>query len=82
MGLNDFFAKLETIEPRPTEIIVLSVKFDSLYLDDLQVMFKIVQEKFPNNEVICIPDEINLESWDKDALENHISALSEFLEEL
>lgn len=82
MDLNNFVTKLETIEPHPTEAIVLYFNFNDIKLDKLNVLYEIVQNKFPNNAVICVPDKVSLESWSKDVLENYISMISEIIEEL
>ena len=45
---NNFLTKLETIEPRPTEAIVLYANSDGMKnIEELGVMFKIVQKEFP-----------------------------------
>lgn len=82
MVLNNFLTKLETIEPRPTEAIVLYFNFDDIKLDDLNVLHGIAQKKFPNNAIICVPDKVSLKQWSKDVLENYISMVSEIIEEL
>lgn len=80
---NNFLTKLETIEPRPTEAIVLYANSDGMKnIEELGVMFKIVQKEFPNNKVICISDKIDLKLWDRGMLENYIDTLNEILEEL
>lgn len=82
MVLNNLVTKLETIEPYPTEAIVLYFNFNDIKLDKLNVLYEIAQKKFPNNAVICVPDKVSLESWSKDILENYISMVSEIIEEL
>lgn len=81
MVLNNFFTKLETIEPRSTEVIVLY--FDSdCSLDELENIGKTIQKEFPNNKIICISDKVDLKLWDRDTLENYVNTLNEILEEL
>ena len=82
MTSSDFLTKLETIEPRPTEVIVFYFDIDHAPLEELPVMFEIAQREFPNNQIIFIPDKLNLELWDKSTLENHINNLNEILEKL
>lgn len=82
MALNNFITKLETIEPHPTEAIVLYFNFDDIAFGDLNVLYEITKKNFPNNAVICVPDKVSLESWSKDILENYISMISEIIEEL
>lgn len=45
-------------------------------------MFEIAQNEFPNNQIVFISDKLNLELWDKNALEDQISNLNEILEKL
>lgn len=78
---NNFLIKLETIEPRPTEVVVLY--FDSdCSLDELENICKTIQKEFPNNKVICISDKVDLKLWDRDMLENYINTLNDILKEL
>lgn len=80
---NNFLTKLETIEPRPTEAIVLYANSDGMKnIEELGVMFKIVQKEFPNNKVICVSDKVDLKLWDRGMLENYINTLNDILEEL
>ena len=81
MVLNNFFTKLETIEPRSTEVIVLY--FDSdCSLDELENISKTLQKEFPNNKIFYISDKVDLKLWDRDTLENYINTLNDILEEL
>lgn len=82
MDLNNFVTKLETIEPHPTEAIVLYFNFDDVDSYIINSICEYVQKKFPNNTIICVPDKVSLESWSKDALENYMSMISEIIEEL
>ena len=79
---NSFLTKLETIEPRPTEVIVFYFDADRAPLEELQVMFEIAQREFPNNQIVFMSDKLNSELWDKDTLKSQISNLNEFLEKL
>ena len=80
---NNFLTKLETIEPRPTEAIILYANSDGMKnIEELGVMLKIVQKEFPNNKVICISDKVDLKLWDRGMLENYINTLNDILEEL
>lgn len=82
MSLNNIVTKLETIEPHPTEAIVLYFNFDDIAFGDLNALYEITKKNFPNNTVVCVPDKVSLESWSKDILENYISMISEIIEEL
>jgi hypothetical protein len=80
--LNNFLTKLETIEPRPTEAVVIYYDPDSISLKELQATFEVAQKEFPNNQIIFVSDKMRVELWDKDTLKNQISTLSEILEKL
>jgi hypothetical protein len=73
---------VETLEQHPTEAIVLRFKFDDMPLDELECFFEVVQNRFPDNVIIAIPDNISLESCSKDVLENYISMIATMAEEL
>lgn len=80
--MNDIITKIETLEPHPTEAIVVSFNFNDIDFENMQLMFKEIQDNFPNNTVIAIPDFVNLHSCSKDVLENIISMIAEIIEEL
>lgn len=82
MSLNNLVTKLETIEPHPTEAIILYFNFDDIAFGDLNALYEITKKNFPNNTVVCVPDKVSLESWSKDVLENYMSMISEIIEEL
>lgn len=82
MVLNNFITKLETIEPHPTEAIVLYFNINNTTVCEMTHFHEITQKKFPNNTVVCLPDSVSLKSWSKDVLENYISMISEIIEEL
>lgn len=82
MVLNNFLAKLDTIDPRPSEAIVLYFNFDNIESDELLALNEITKMKFPNNTVICVPNKVNLEMWTKDTLKIYVSMINEMIEEL
>ena len=73
-GLN---VKLETIDPH--EAIVLYFNFETTDIDEMGRLHKYIDEKFPYNTVVLVPDRISLESWSKDELENYMSLISEVI---
>ena len=75
-------AKVEKLEPHPTEAIVFGFDFDKINLDDAYNLFNEIKSKFPNNTVLAIPHYFSLSSCSKDVLENIISVISEIIEEL
>lgn len=74
--------KIETIEPHPREAIVIYFNFDEVDVYEMQYIHKEVENKFPNNTIVCVPDKVSLEMWSKDELENYMSLISEIIEEL
>lgn len=72
-------SKIKTINPGQTEVIVLSINFDKIALNDVQDIFDIVQSKFPNNSILVAPDAVSLESWDKDYLLNYAKLVNKIL---
>lgn len=80
--VDNIIAKIEKLEPHPTEAIVVGFNFDDVPLQEMEYWFKIIKSKFPDNTVIAIPDYISLQSCSKDVLENMISMIAEIIEEL
>ena len=80
--MKDWITKIETIEPHPTEAIVVSFNFNAISLDNMQNLFNTIKSRFPNNTVVAIPDHISLQSCSKDVLANIISMITEIIEEL
>lgn len=81
--MNDnVITRIEKLEPRPTEVIVIGFNFGNICCEELQHMFNHIQSKFPNNKVIAIPDHISLQSCSKDVLENIISMISVVIDNL
>ena len=76
-GLN---VKLETIDHH--EAIVLYFNFETTDMDEMCRLHKHIENKFPDNTVVLVPDRISLESWSKDELENYISMISEIIENM
>ena len=80
--MNDWITKIETLEPHPTEAIVVGFNFNNISIENMKNLFNIIQSNFPNNTVVAIPDHISLQSCSKDVLENIISMITEIIEEL
>ena len=80
--MNDWITKIETLDPHPTEAIVVGFNFNDVNIENAKRLFDEIKDKFPNNTVVAIPDFISLKSCSKDVLENIISAIAEIIEEL
>lgn len=72
-------SKIKTINPGQAEVIVLSINFDKIALDNAEDIFDVVQSKFPNNSVLVAPDAVSLESWDKDHLLNYVKLVNKII---
>lgn len=75
-GLN---SKIKTINPSQAEVIILSINFDKIPLNNVEDIFDVVQSKFPNNSVLVAPDIVSLESWDKDYLLNYAQLVNKII---
>lgn len=71
--MNELITKIETINPKLSDAIVLFFNTKECRLDEVVKMLDIVEKKFPNNEVIALPDAMSLEDFEK-------ATLIEFLE--
>lgn len=80
--MNDLITKIETLQPHPTEAIVVRFNFNSINIDNMRRVFKEIQENFPNNTVVAIPDHVSLQSCSKYTLENIIVEIEKIIEEL
>ena len=80
--MNDWITKIETLEPHPTEAIIVGFNFNDTNVENAKRLFDEIKDKFPNNTVVAIPDFISLKSCSKDVLENIISMISEIIETL
>lgn len=80
--MESIVTKIEKLEPKPIEAIVVGFNFDNIDFYDMITLFDKIKSKFPNNTVVAIPDHISLQSCSKDVLENIISNISKIVEEL
>lgn len=73
---------IETIHPNHNDIIVWKFKTEPLDLAQTTKIFKIIQQKFPDNKVIAIPDNSCFEVFERDDLINHLKNIINELEEV
>lgn len=71
---------IETINPKPTDTIV--VRFKDMPLDELQIWYKQIQNMFPNNNVIALPDNTHLEVCSKELWDDYIQMVNEYINNL
>ena len=74
--------KIEMLNPHPTEVITLFYNLNKIPAKQIAIATNYIQEKFPDNKVVVLPDVMSLESCSKDVLENIISMISEVIEKL
>lgn len=80
--MNDMITKIETLEPKPTEAIVIHFNFNDIILEDMISLYHHIESKFPNNSIIALPDKISLQSCSKDVLKNFMSTITEIADAL
>ena len=80
--MNELIMRIEKLEPHSKEAIVLFYNPHTLNLEGVSSIWKALSNKFSENTVIALPDNVSLESCSKDVLENIISQISEIIEEL
>lgn len=80
--MDNWISKIETLEPHPTEAIVVGFNFNDISVENMENLFNLIKSKFPNNTVVAIPDYISLQSCSKDVLENIISMITEIIEKM
>lgn len=74
--------KIEKIKPDPTEVITLFYDNKLSKPNELKIVMEILKNKFPDNKIIALPNNMNLETCSKDVLENIISLITEIIEGL
>ena len=79
--MDKLITRIEKLKPHPTEAITLfyNTKMPTSQTYDI---VKFLQNKFPDNKVIALPDNVNLEMCSKDVLENIISMITVIIEKL
>ena len=78
-SMNELITRIEKMDLKPSEAIVLFFNTKECHLDMTAAMFNQVQEKFPDNAVIALPDAMSLRTFETDVLmrflDNAIKAL-------
>ena len=65
------YFELESFEIKPEEVIVLH--FEELRCAEMKYIKDVVENKFPNNLVICLPSKVSLERCNKSTLKKYLS---------
>ena len=69
--MEDLIQKISFLSPEESETIVLTMKSNA-GLTQVGAMMPYLQQHFPNNKVIAIPDTLELTSIDTDALIHYL----------
>lgn len=78
-GLN---TKIEQLSLCPKEVVTLFFDTNRNTYEEIESIFDLVKEKFPDNGVIALPNTTSLDSCSKKDLENIISMISKVMEKL
>ena len=73
---------ISTLNPKPAEIIVMRFDLEKLDLDEAYDIFLNLQKKFPEHKVLAIPNEVSLQTLDKEELQSILDCVIKFMEEL
>jgi hypothetical protein len=66
--MSDIITRIETINPKSTDTVVLFFNTKEHNVNRVQTMFDAVREKFPNNRILALPDTMSLKDFDKELL--------------
>lgn len=72
-------SQIKTINLHPEEIVVLYYNKENLSLDSLAKIYKLLKEFIPN-KLLAIPEEISLQSLDKESLIKMRDNLNQIIE--
>jgi hypothetical protein len=72
--MNELITRIELMNPKPSEAIVLFFNTKECDLDMTAEAFNQVQEKFPDNAVIALPDAMSLKTFETDVLMRFLEA--------
>lgn len=73
---------ISTLNLKPTEVIIMRFDIEKLALDGAYNIFLDIQKKFPEHKVLAIPNEVSLQTLDKEELQNVLDCVVKFMEEL
>jgi hypothetical protein len=80
--MEEIITRIEKLKPHPTEAITLFCNMDNMDVQTVDGIVKYLSEKFPENAIIALPDNVTLGGCRKDVLENIISMIAEIIESL
>lgn len=78
--MNDIISTIEKLDPQPKEALVIrfntSIRYD---VEQMTHICKTIQEMFPQNTVVGMPDSVIIERFSKEQLQQFVSQLVEFM---
>lgn len=82
-GYEDGFQmKIETINPSATEVLTFFFDMNNLNSYIVQDIGDFLQQKYPNNIVIGLPNQISFKNCTKEDLTNFIKMITKTIEQL
>lgn len=66
--MNEILSRLNILSPKASDVIVLFYNTTDFDLKDVCEAFKEVQDSFPTNTVLALPDLMSLAEFDKETL--------------
>lgn len=78
MNIN---AQIKKVSPEPTDIIVVTVK-ERLTQQELQELLDKTNEAFPNNNIVIMPEHIDIEECDSSDIQQAIEQLQDVYNKL
>lgn len=76
--MNNLIKEIKTINPKPTDTIVIRFKKD-IAIDELEIWYKQIQSIFPKNNVVALPDNTHLEICSRELWEDYIRTVDEYV---
>ena len=73
--MNELITRIETINPKTTDAVVLFFNTKENNVDQVQAVFDAMRKKFPNNRIIALPDTMSLKDFDKEVLLDLINGI-------
>lgn len=74
--MNELITRIEIMNPKPSETIVLYFNTKDFKVDMVNTMFEIVKERFPNNRIVALPDAMSIKDFEKETLLEHLNKIA------
>lgn len=82
MEFIEFVENIDVINVSPKECILFRFPTEEYRPEDVQIIHKKLQEKFPTNTIVLYPDDTSLEFMDKEMMLDWLDKMKEVIEEL